>query len=40
MSPEELRWVTRSGIRMTGMPASGASHDEEALWPVVDFMTR
>ncbi len=24
---------------MTGMPAWGASHDDEALWPVVAFMT-
>ncbi|MEX0915848.1 MAG: cytochrome c [Wenzhouxiangellaceae bacterium] len=39
MSPEELFWVTRNGIRMTGMPAWGASHDDEALWPVVAFMT-
>lgn len=40
MTPEELFWVTRNGIRMTGMPAWGASHDDEALWPVVAFMTR
>lgn len=39
MSPAELFWVTRQGIRMTGMPAWGATHDEDALWPVVAFMT-
>ena len=35
----ELFWVTKHGIKMTGMPAWGASHDDEDLWPVVAFMT-
>ena len=35
----ELFWVTKHGIKMTGMPAWGTSHDDEALWPVVAFMT-
>jgi len=35
----ELFWITKSGIRMTGMPAWGASHEDEELWPVVAFMT-
>lgn len=38
-TPAELFWVTKHGIRMTGMPAWGASHDDEAIWPVVAFMT-
>ncbi len=40
MSPAELFWVTKNGIKMTGMPAWGATHDDEAIWPVVAFMTR
>ncbi|NNE88796.1 MAG: cytochrome c [Silicimonas sp.] len=40
MSPAELFWVTKHGIKMTGMPAWGASHDDASLWPVVAFMTR
>ena len=40
MSPAELFWVTRNGIKMTGMPAWGASHDDDALWPVVAFMMK
>jgi mono/diheme cytochrome c family protein len=40
MSPAELFWVTRNGIRMTGMPAWGATHDDASIWPVVAFMTR
>jgi mono/diheme cytochrome c family protein len=40
MSAAELFWVTRHGIRMTGMPAWGRSHSDDALWPVVALMTR
>ncbi len=39
MTPAELFWVTKNGIRMTGMPAWGATHDDDALWPVVAFLT-
>ena len=38
-TPAELFWITKHGIKMTGMPAWGASHDDEALWPVVAFIT-
>ncbi len=40
LTPAELFWVTKNGIRMTGMPAWGATHDDDAIWPVVAFMTR
>lgn len=40
MTPAELFWVTKHGIKMTGMPAWGVTHDDAALWPVVAFMTR
>ena len=40
MSPAELFWVTKNGIKMTGMPAWGATHDDDAIWPVVAFMIR
>ena len=39
MNPAEMFWVTKHGIKMTGMPAWGATHDDDALWPVVAFMT-
>ena len=35
MSPAELFWVTKHGIKMTGMPGWGATHDDDAIWPVV-----
>lgn len=37
-SPETLFWVTKNGIRMTGMPAWGASHSDEDIWPVIAFL--
>lgn len=40
MTPAELFWVTKHGIRMTGMPAWGATHDDDSIWPVVAFMIR
>ena len=40
LSPAELFWVTKNGIKMTGMPEWGATHDDDAIWPVVALMTR
>ena len=40
MSPAELFWVTKNGIKMTGMPAWGVTHDDDAIWPVVAFITK
>ena len=37
-TPAELFWTTKHGIKMTGMPAWGATHDDESLWPVVALM--
>ncbi|MFH1820105.1 c-type cytochrome [Thiobacillus sp.] len=38
MSPAELFWVTRNGIRFTGMPAWEASLSDTQIWDVVAFM--
>ncbi len=40
MTPAELFWVTKNGIKMTGMPAWGVTHDDEALWPVVALVKK
>jgi len=34
-SVEELFWVTKHGLRMTGMPAWGPTHDDRELWALV-----
>jgi mono/diheme cytochrome c family protein len=38
LSPAELFWITKNGVRMTGMPAWGRTHDDEELWAIVAFM--
>lgn len=38
LSAAELFWVTKHGIKMTGMPSWGATHSDEDLWPVVALM--
>lgn len=38
MSSEELYWITKNGIKMTGMPAFGPTHSEEELWSIVTFL--
>ena len=40
MTDAELYWVTKNGIRFTGMPAWVSSHDDQDLWDVVAFMRR
>ncbi|MEA3274095.1 MAG: cytochrome c [Pseudomonadota bacterium] len=39
-TPQELFWVVKNGLRMTGMPAWGPTHDDEQLWDLVAFMGR
>lgn len=38
--PAELFWITKNGIKDTGMPAFGPTHEDEALWEVVAFMNK
>ena len=39
-SLEELFWVSKHGIRMSGMPAWGVTHEDEALWAIATLITR
>ena len=39
-SPQGLFWVIKNGLRMTGMPAWGPTHDDDQLWDLVAFMER
>ena len=36
----ELFWIVKHGIKMSGMPAFGATHDNDEIWPVVAFVRR
>ena len=40
LSPAELFWVTKNGIRMTGMPAFGRTHTDDEIWEIVGFVRR
>jgi len=33
-------WIVKHGIKMTGMPAWGATHDDEAIWSLVAFLKK
>jgi mono/diheme cytochrome c family protein len=35
-----LFWITKNGVRMTGMPAFGRTHSDEEIWEVVGFVGR
>ena len=36
----ELYWITKHGLKMTGMPAWGFRLDDAALWSIVAFLDR
>lgn len=39
-SDAELFWIVENGVRMTGMPAFGATHEDGELWDLVAFVRR
>jgi mono/diheme cytochrome c family protein len=40
LSPAEQFWVVKHGIKMTGMPSWGVTHDDELLWDIVAFLRK
>ncbi len=40
MSPSEVFWVIKNGIKMTGMPAFGPTHDDQKIWNIAAFVKR
>jgi mono/diheme cytochrome c family protein len=40
LTAAEQFWITKHGIKMTGMPAWGVTHDDELLWDVVAFVRK
>ena len=40
LTPAEEFWVVKHGIKMTGMPAWGVTHNDEVLWDVVAFLRK
>lgn len=39
-TPAQLFWIAKHGIKMTGMPAFGPTHDDETLWAIVALVQR
>jgi len=37
--PKGAYWVIKHGIKMSGMPAWGKSHDEQSLWDMVALLS-
>jgi mono/diheme cytochrome c family protein len=37
-TPAEQFWIVKHGVKMSGMPAWGVTHDDELLWDVVAFV--
>jgi mono/diheme cytochrome c family protein len=40
LSPRELFWIIKHGIRMTGMPAWGPTHEDDKIWAMVAFVKK
>ena len=38
VAPAEEFWVIKHGIKMSAMPAWGATHDDKAIWAIVAFL--
>lgn len=34
----EVFWIVKHGLKMTGMPAFGPTHDEKTLWSIAAFV--
>ena len=40
IDPARAFWVIKHGLKMSGMPAWGAAHDDAAIWGMVAFIQR
>jgi mono/diheme cytochrome c family protein len=40
INPKVLFWVTKYGIKMTGMPAWGKTHSDDKIWDIVAFVKK
>jgi mono/diheme cytochrome c family protein len=36
--PEEVFWMVKHGLKMTGMPAFGPTHDDATMWNITAFV--
>lgn len=38
--PAEAFWIIKHGLKMTGMPAWGESHDDQTIWAIVAYLQK
>jgi mono/diheme cytochrome c family protein len=39
-SPAEQFWIIKHGLKMSGMPAWGLTHDDQRIWSMVAFLQK
>ena len=39
-SPAESFWIIKHGLKMSGMPAWGVTHDDDSIWGMVAFLQK
>ena len=39
-TPAQVFWIIKHGLKMTGMPAWGATHDDRSVWAMVAFLQK
>lgn len=37
-TPEQLHWIVEHGVKMSGMPAFGGTHDSQTTWNIAGFV--
>jgi len=40
LEPTEAFWIIKHGLKMTGMPAWGVTHDDSRIWSMVAFLQK
>lgn len=40
IDPKRAFWVTKHGLKMSGMPAWGLGHDDAIIWSIVAFLNK
>jgi len=39
-NPQEMFWIVKHGIKMTGMPSFGVTHTDQEIWSIVAFLLK
>ena len=40
LDPQTVFWITKHGLKMSGMPAWGLGHDDATIWSIVAFVQK